>query len=121
MPPKRVVQKVYVGWQSSSARRVTSATQDNDWLQDSRTDLPGCMGKHWQRFFPTLEEALSQDEAMICERAKVQVDFTDSVCQELSPQQEAQYMFWLLRCNHMNLANFKDAWHSTFFVFVFVD
>ena len=74
-PPKRVVQNVYVGWQSSSARRVTIATHDNDWLQDSHADLPVCMGKHWQRCFPTLEAALSQDEAMTCARAQVQADF----------------------------------------------
>ena len=115
--PKRVVPNVYVGWQSSSARRVTRATQDNDWLQDSHADLPGCMGKHWQRCFPTLAEGLSQNEGMICARAQAQADFAYSVCQELSPQQEAQYIFWLLRRNHIHLANLKDDWHSTLFLF----
>ena len=105
------MQNVYVGWQSSSARRVGTANLDIEWMR-SQTDLPCFFGRHWQRFFPSLEEALSQDEAMICARAQVQADFTCSVCRELSPQQEAQYMFWMLRCHHIHPALFKDDWHS---------
>ena len=111
MSPKRVVQDVYIAWQSSAERRRSNQTQDKDWLQYSHSDWRSVVGKHWNRFFPTSAEALDQKEPMICARARLHADFTYSICQKLSPQQEAQYVYWLLYCSVRNAH--KEDWHTT--------